>query len=205
MRLTLFTLAAAALLGLAAPASAQVPAKDENRPAANAPSTDDNAKIMKMIGDNLVDSDGKKFETSKVLEGRKQVLLYFTASWCPPCRRFTPELVKFANLNKEAKDFVIIMVGSDNSAKAQDDYMKKAKMPFFAVPYGAEGVKKIKQAYAGRGIPNLVILDQKGNAVKGSYETNGRYTPGNRDSYIGPNKVLAAFQEMQKKAKATKG
>ena len=78
-------------------------------------------------------------------------------------------------------------------------------MPFFAVPYGAEGVKKIKQAYAGRGIPNLVILDQKGNAVKGSYETNGRYTPGNRDSYIGPNKVLAAFQEMQKKAKATKG
>ena len=205
MRFTLITLTAAALLGLAAPANAQAPTTDKAQPAAKAPATGDNAKIMKMIGDTLVDSKGKKFETSEVLEGRKNVLIYFTASWCGPCRRFTPELVKFADEHKDAKDFVIIMVGSDRSAKAQDDYMKKSKMPFYAVPYGVEGVKAIKQAYAGRGIPNLVILDENGKALKGSYEKDGRYSPEDRNSYIGPNKVLASFKEMQKKAKTTKG
>lgn len=207
MRFTLVTLTAAALLGLAAPANAQAPApaKDKTRPAAKAPATGDNAKIIKMIGDTLVDSKGEKFETSKVLEGRKNVLLYFTASWCGPCRRFTPELVKFADQNKDAKDFVIVMVGSDRSAKAQDDYMKKSKMPFYAIPYGADGVKTIKQAFAGRGIPNLVILDAEGKAVKGSYEKDGKYSPQDRNSYIGPQPVLKSFMDMQKQAKSVKG
>ena len=113
--------------------------------------------------------------------------------------------MKFADQNKDAGDFVIIMVGSDRSAKAQDDYMKKSKMPFYAVPFGAEGVKRVKQAFAGRGIPNLVILDADGKAVKGSYEKDGRYSPEDRNSYIGPQPVLASFKEMQKKAKSTKG
>lgn len=205
MRFTLVTLTAAALLGLTAPASAQAPAKDKAAPAAAAPAKDDLSTMVRMFGDTLVDSEGKKFETGKVLEGRKHVLVYFTASWCGPCRRFTPDLVKFADQNKDARDFVIIMVGSDRSAKAQDDYMKKSKMPFYAVPFGAEGVKRVKQAFAGRGIPNLVILDADGKAVKGSYEKDGRYSPEDRNSYIGPQPVLASFKEMQKKAKSTKG
>ena len=205
MRFTLVTLTAAALLGLTAPASAQAPAKDKAAPAAAAPAKDDLSTMVRMFGDTLVDSEGKKFETGKVLEGRKHVLVYFTASWCGPCRRFTPDLVKFADQNKDARDFVIIMVGSDRSAKAQDDYMKKSKMPFYAVPFGAEGVKRVKQAFAGRGIHNLVILDADGKAVKGSYEKDGRYSPEDRNSYIGPQPVLASFKEMQKKAKSTKG
>ena len=206
MKHTLLTLTAAAVLGLAAPSNAQAPApaNDQIRPATKVPATSD-AKLVKMLGDVLVDSKGEKFETSKVLEGRRNVLLYFTASWCGPCRRFTPDLVKFADQHKDAKDFVIIMVGSDRSAKAQDDYMKKSKMPFYAIPYGAESVKTIKQAFAGRGIPNLVILDADGKALKGSYEKNGRYTPEDRNSYIGPQPVLASFKEMQKKAKTSKG
>ncbi|MCP4836254.1 MAG: redoxin family protein [Phycisphaera sp.] len=206
MRNTLLTLAATALLGLAAPAHAQAPAaaKESAKPAAKA-TADANAKLAKMLGSTLIDSKGKEFETAKVLEGRKNVLVYFTASWCGPCKRFTPELVKFADQNKDAKDFVIIMVGSDRTAKAQNDYMKKAKMPFYAVPFESPGVKSMKTAFAGRGIPNLVIVDENGKALKGSYEKDGRYSPEDRNSYIGPQPVLASFREMQKKAKTTKG
>ena len=213
MRTLITTVAVSAILGLAGTVSAQATkapklGSDQARPAAATPKKDAktaaNAKIAGMIGDTLVDIDGKKHETAKVLEGRKNVVIYFTASWCGPCRRFTPDLVKFANETKDAKDFVIIMVGSDRNAKAQDDYMKKAKMPFFAVPFGAPGVTAIKQAYAGRGIPNLVVLDDQGNAVKGSYETDGRYSPENRNSYIGPQPVLASFKKMRTDA-AKKG
>ena len=72
MRFTLVTLTAAALLGLTAPASAQAPAKDKAAPAAAAPAKDDLSRMVKMFGDTLVDSEGKKFETGKVLEGRKR-------------------------------------------------------------------------------------------------------------------------------------
>ena len=209
MRLTLTTIALTALAGLATPAFAQAPALGKSPTKAKAPAGEDAAAesdgLVKMMGDTLVDAEGKTFKTADVLAGRKNVILYFTASWCGPCRVFTPELVKFADANKDAKDFVIVMVGSDRNAAAQDGYMKKAKMPFYAIPYGSPGVRAVKSSYAGGGIPNLVVLDATGKVVKGSYETDGKYTPRNRRSYIGPKPVLEAFQKMQKDASSTKG
>ena len=39
---------------------------------------------------------------------------YFGAGWCPPCRRFSPELSRFAVENE--KDFSAVLVSADNSA-----------------------------------------------------------------------------------------
>lgn len=43
--------------------------------------------------------------------------IYFSAHWCPPCRRFTPFLSKFYNAIKirENKKFEILFVSQDNS------------------------------------------------------------------------------------------
>ena len=125
------------------------------------------------------------------------MLLYFSAGWCPPCRMFTPDLVKFAKENEKAEDFAVILVGADRSTDAQQKYMAKYKMEFPAVPLQKAG--NVKRTYAGGGIPNLVILDAKDAPIKGSYETNGKYTPKNRSSYIGPQPVLKAFQTMRTK------
>ncbi len=158
-----------------------------------------NAKLASMIGETLEDKSGKSFKTADVLKGKKHVLLYFSAGWCPPCRAFTPDLVKFAKANADAKDFAIIFVSSDRSKEAQMEYLKKYKMPFYTIPFGSPGNRNVKSAYAGGGIPNLVVLDDDGNALMGSYETDGKYTPKNRKSYVGPQKVLAAFPKMRTK------
>jgi thiol-disulfide isomerase/thioredoxin len=155
------------------------------------------AKLLSMLGPELEKADGSTVKTSEALDGRDHVLIYFTASWCGPCRRFTPDLVKYANEHDKATDFTIILVGSDRSADAQQAYMEKSKMPFLAVPFGSDAAKKIKQSFAGSGIPNLLILGSDGKVVKGSYETDGRYSPENRGSYIGPQRVLATFAEMR--------
>lgn len=199
-------LLAASLFALApvvqdAPRIGPKPGSKATPPAAVAPADDaPNAKLLAMIGETLEKADGTTVPAKDALEGRKHVLVYFTASWCGPCRRFTPDLVKFAKANADATDFAIVLVGSDRSADAQRSYMKKSDMPFLAVPFGAEGVRKIKQAYSGSGIPNLLILDDRGVPVKGSYETEGRYSPENRSSYIGPQAVLTHFEKLHAEA-----
>ena len=140
--------------------------------------------------------DGATVNTKEALKGRKQIVLYFSASWCPPCRKFTPDLVSYAKANKDSKDVIVILVGSDQTAAKQADYMKKYDMDFYAIPFDKARLGKIKRLYGGGGIPNLVILQPDGKVVKGSYETNGKYSPSNRKSYIGPKPVLDALKKM---------
>ena len=157
-----------------------------------------------MLGANLEATDGKKIKTADAIKGKKNIVLYFTAGWCGPCRRFTPSLVKYVNEHKDSKDFIVIMVGSDRDAAAQKKYMKQYEMPYYAVPFNKNRLKMIKKAYGGGGIPNLVILEPDGNVVKGSYETDGKYSPKNRNSYIGPDKVLSKLKELVKANENTK-
>ena len=74
MRFTLVTLTAAALLGLTAPASAQAPAKDKAAPAAAAPAKEDLSRMVKMFGDTLVDSEGKKFEKGTTIRCKSRLI-----------------------------------------------------------------------------------------------------------------------------------
>ena len=57
----------------------------------------------------------------------KHVAYYFSAHWCPPCRKFTPELVKTYNAMVTAgTQFEIVFVSADRSDEAfevQDDAM----------------------------------------------------------------------------------
>ncbi|MDA0295289.1 MAG: thioredoxin-like domain-containing protein [Planctomycetota bacterium] len=199
MHLILASLALAATSFVASPQDAPAIQPAPTKAPAKEVEAGGNAKLASMIGATLEDKSGKSFKTADVLKGKKHVLLYFSAGWCGPCRVFTPDLVKFAKANADAKDFAIIFVSSDRTKDAQMEYLKKYNMPFFTIPFDAPGNRAVQLAYAGSGIPNLVVLDDSGNALKGSYETDGKYTPKNRESYVGPQKVLAAFPEMRTK------
>ena len=45
--------------------------------------------------------------------GGKIVGLYFSASWCPPCRKFSPELSKLRAAH--SADFAVVFVSCDRS------------------------------------------------------------------------------------------
>ena len=109
----------------------------------------------------LLDSDGKEVSAS-VLEN-KIVGIYFSAQWCPPCRHFTPSLVEFRNKNK--KDFEVVFVSSDQSSKAQLDYMKKYKMNWYTIPHRSDSANALKKKFEVRGIPSLVIVDKNGKTI----------------------------------------
>eukprot|EP00475_Leptophrys_vorax_P028512 TRINITY_DN4129_c0_g1_i4.p2 TRINITY_DN4129_c0_g1~~TRINITY_DN4129_c0_g1_i4.p2 ORF type:complete len:162 (-),score=44.79 TRINITY_DN4129_c0_g1_i4:122-607(-) len=126
----------------------------------------------------LVGTDGKEVELS-TLKG-KVVGLYFSAHWCPPCRRFTPELVSTYNtLKKENKNFEVVFVSCDNSEHEFMEYFMS--MGWLAVPFDdANRRKNVAQHFGVQGIPCLVIIGEDGQVITKS-GVNGVYSGGVAD------------------------
>ena len=86
--------------------------------------------------------------------------VYYSASWCGPCRKFTPQLVKFYNdMKKKGHKIEIIFISADRSAESFLEYYQE--MPWLSVTW--DNVPTVNQltskSYQVQGIPHLVILD----------------------------------------------
>ena len=119
------------------------------------------ASLEELIGTELVDAKGNKVETSSL--AGKVIGLYFSASWCGPCKMFTPELVKLRDRNDDK--FEVVFVSSDRSAEDQEEYMKDYDMEWPAIPYDSPLRGELGAKYEIRGIPSLVIVDDQGNLI----------------------------------------
>ena len=116
------------------------------------------------------------------LASKQMYGLYFSAHWCGPCRKFTPQLVAYYNqIARDHPEFEIIFVSADKSADDMATYMRESGMPWSAIEYGKLANVPALQKYAGRGIPDLVIVDASGKVLADSY-VGGKY--------VGPARVL---------------
>ena len=125
------------------------------------PSEGPSAGLEELFPGPILDSDGN--EVSKDVLSGKTVGIYFSAHWCPPCRAFTPNLVKFRDKNK--KNFEVIFVSSDRSPKAQMDYMDEAGMNWYTLPHRSATANALAKKFQVRGIPSLVIVSEDGKTV----------------------------------------
>ena len=124
----------------------------------------------------------------EALEKKKLIALYFSAHWCPPCRKFTPQLVDYYNrVAPQHPEFEIIFVSNDRSQFGFETYLKEAQMPWPAVDFQKVANKAAINKYAGNGIPDLVLLDASGKVVSDSYAGK---------EYLGPQKVLADLDQI---------
>ena len=149
--------------------------------------------IAQQLTGSLVQLEGKNLKSfdASTLSETKYFLFYFSAHWCPPCRAFTPKLVDFYNKTKPTHpELEIVFVSSDQSDEDMKKYMQEAKMPWPAIRFSKiESQKKIA-AYAGSGIPCVVVVDAEGNVLAHSY--NGK-------KYLGPQKPVDDLLELLKK------
>ncbi|KAJ4836200.1 hypothetical protein Tsubulata_046627 [Turnera subulata] len=112
--------------------------------------------------DFLVRNNGDQVKIDS-LKGKK-VGLYFSASWCPPCRRFTPSLVEAYNELVPKEKFEIVFVSADEDEESFNDYF--AKMPWLAIPFSEEKKREsLDELFKVRGIPHLVVLDETGSVL----------------------------------------
>jgi len=71
--------------------------------------------------------------------------------------------VEFHKANKDK--FEVVLVGADNSEKAQADYMKKYMMLWPAIKYQSIAANLLVKKMGVIGIPYLVILAPDGSVV----------------------------------------
>jgi nucleoredoxin len=140
------------------------------------------AMMQRMLGDKLVRLDGgrlRPMEAAAIADVRV-FALYYSASWCGPCRQFTPELVRAHRALKEKHPhFEVVFISADRSAGDMRDYMRKDGMAFPAVDFDKRDNKLM--SFSGPGIPCLVLVDQNGKVLSDSYDG---------DNYRGPQAVL---------------
>ncbi len=149
-------------------------------------SANHNRELIQMIGPSLVLADGKQVRTTD-LGDVEHVLLYFSASWCGPCKKFTPSLVEFFDQNVDSRKVMVVLVGRDRSEAEMMQYMTDHGMKWPAIPFKQLQKSGVLDKYGGRGIPNLVLLNTDGTVRSGSYVG---------ENYVGPTKVLEDLKKI---------
>lgn len=95
--------------------------------------------------------------------GKKLILLYFSAHWCPPCRGFTPELAEWYEDYAKEGAVEIIFASRDKDEKQFQDYF--GEMPWVAFPLNDARVQKFKDLLGVTGIPFLAVMRPDGTVV----------------------------------------
>lgn len=122
------------------------------------------------------------------LGGTDTIAVYYSAGWCGPCRRFTPQLVAaYHEIKTRHPRFEIVFVSADRDERSMKRYMLDANMPWAALRYGDTRRDHPLSAYRESGIPNLVFIDRNGRVLSKSFDDRG--------NYLGPQKVLADIRK----------
>lgn len=141
--------------------------------------TDEVNRLIEIFGQSLLSletinetrAEIRQYSTKQALSGKKVVGLYFSADWCGPCRKFTPELVTFyqkINKRRGKKDsFEIVWISRCRDVDAFGKYFAHMGGWYALPPEEAMGERgaKLGEKYRVKGIPSLVLLDESGNVI----------------------------------------
>ncbi len=90
----------------------------------------------------------------------KVVLVDFWASWCPPCRKEMPELIKFYRAHKDS-NFELIAVNIDEDKDNMQHFLDKL-FPEPSFPIIADNNQKIPPLFNIEAMPTTIFIDKKG-------------------------------------------
>lgn len=112
--------------------------------------------LSALLGSSFVDSAGAP---ASIPADTTHVALYHSAHWCPPCKRFTPELVARVGSMPSAPGarLVVIFVSSDSDEASFTGYLA-SMTGFMAIPFADKKRRNALGTACGvSGIPSLTL------------------------------------------------
>mmetsp|Transcript_30907 Transcript_30907/g.64507 ORF Transcript_30907/g.64507 Transcript_30907/m.64507 type:complete len:341 (-) Transcript_30907:3325-4347(-) len=109
--------------------------------------------------DTLLRGD-KPIPLEEALGGKEFVLLYASASWCGPCRQFTPMLTQWYNsVASNNRPAEVVFLSADHDASGFRQYF--SKMPWLAIDFDDDTREQLMAYIRVTGVPRLAVLDGK--------------------------------------------
>ena len=118
---------------------------------------------MAFLGKRLLSKTGDVLTSS--LNFTDPFLIYFSASWCPPCRSFTPRLATFySNQKKLNKNLEVVLASLDETENAFKAYFEK--MPWLSIPFEERPLlESLSVKYGVASIPTLILVNSNGDLL----------------------------------------
>ncbi|MDD5084968.1 MAG: TlpA disulfide reductase family protein [Candidatus Omnitrophica bacterium] len=118
-----------------------------------------NAALSKETPDfSLMDTDGKAITMSS-FKGKSPILIVFFATWCPPCRREVPELIKIYDKYSK-RGLRILAVNIQETPDRVKGFMDKEGINYLVL---IDSTGQIAKQYGITGIPTAILIDKKGD------------------------------------------
>lgn len=121
-----------------------------------------NAKIPDF---KLQDLEGKKYESSKLINNGKKTLFVVAAEWCPHCKSEAPEIQRFYDEYKDKANVVVVYSNVNSSLDEVKNYIKNNEYTF-PVYYDKDG--EILRTFQVQAFPFNLKID--GNKIAEVYK-----------------------------------
>ena len=129
----------------------------------------------------------------------KNILLYFSAQWCPPCRAFLPKLIEaYHTIKGKGNAFEVIFISSDRDQSTFDEFY--SEMPWLALPFGDGRKQILSRKFKIQGIPAAVAIGPSGRTI--TKEARKHLTAYGADAFPFTEEHLKQLEEeIEEKAK----
>ncbi|GMT14823.1 hypothetical protein PFISCL1PPCAC_6120, partial [Pristionchus fissidentatus] len=127
------------------------------------------------LGDVSISRNHPSLPAKDALAG-KYVIFYFSAHWCPPCRRFSKILKKFYDECRSIRsDIEVVFVSSDRSDSEMREYLS-VQSDWFYIPFGHTSISDLSRRFGVGGIPCVVVVSPSGEVItsKGRHQIETR-------------------------------
>ena len=107
---------------------------------------------------SLFKLESNKYFRSKDYLGEKNLVVSFFATWCVPCAKEIPELIKLSE--EFSADFEFILIDVNEKRNIVRAYVDKnnISLPVIWDKYGV-----VFEKYGGGGLPLLAVINKKGH------------------------------------------
>lgn len=107
---------------------------------------------------------GEELSLKEIISKNSYTLVDFWASWCGPCRKENPHVVKTYEAFKDS-GFTVLSVSLDNDKKKWEEAIEKDGMPWYHVSSLQGWKEPAALLYGVRAIPQNVLVDGQGKII----------------------------------------